>query len=34
MAIYGVQNIDGRVGIWGEFLRGRTLAQIIKTTDR
>jgi Tol biopolymer transport system component len=31
MAIYGVRNIDARVGIWGEFLRGRTLAQIIKT---
>jgi serine/threonine protein kinase len=29
MAIYGAQAIDGQVGIWGEFLRGRTLAQIV-----
>ncbi len=29
MAVYGAATIDGTVGIWGEFLRGRTLAQII-----
>jgi len=29
MAIYGAQAIDGQVGIWGEYLRGRTLAQIV-----
>jgi serine/threonine-protein kinase len=29
MAIYGAQVIDGQVGIWGEFLRGRTLAQLV-----
>ncbi len=29
MAVYGAQEADGEVGIWGEFLRGRTLAQIV-----
>lgn len=27
MAVYGAQRHDGVVGIWGEFLRGRTLAE-------
>jgi serine/threonine protein kinase/tetratricopeptide (TPR) repeat protein len=30
MAVYGAQHIDGRVGIWGELLRGRTLADIVR----
>jgi serine/threonine protein kinase len=30
MAVYGAQEIDGRIGIWGEFLRGRTLSQIVR----
>ncbi|HEU4891706.1 MAG TPA: protein kinase [Vicinamibacterales bacterium] len=29
MAVYGAQQIGGRIGIWGEFLRGRTLAQMV-----
>jgi len=29
MAVYGAQEVDGRVGIWGEFLSGRTLAAIV-----
>jgi serine/threonine-protein kinase len=29
MAVYGAQEIDGEVGIWGEFLHGRTLARIV-----
>ena len=28
MAIYGAQEVDGQVGIWGEFLHGRTLARM------
>lgn len=30
MAIYGFREIDGQIGIWGEFLRGRTLAEIVQ----
>ncbi len=30
MAVYGAQSFEGRVGIWGEFLRGRTLADIVE----
>lgn len=30
MAVYGAQSLDGRVGIWGEFLHGRTLADIVE----
>lgn len=30
MAIYGAAEIGGRVGIWGELLRGRTLATIVR----
>lgn len=30
MAVYGAQQVDGRVGIWGEFVSGRTLAAIVK----
>jgi serine/threonine-protein kinase len=29
MAIYGALQIDGQVGIWGELLRGRTLARMV-----
>ena len=29
MIVHGAQEIDGRVGIWGEFLRGRTLAKMV-----
>jgi eukaryotic-like serine/threonine-protein kinase len=29
MAVYGAQEIDGQVGIWGEFLNGHTLADIV-----
>jgi len=29
MAIYGALAIDGQVGIWGELLKGRTLANIV-----
>ena len=29
MAIYGAQEVDGQVGIWGEFLHGRTLARMV-----
>jgi serine/threonine protein kinase/Tol biopolymer transport system component len=31
MAVYGAQEIDGQVGIWGELLRGRTLAEIVRS---
>ena len=31
MAIHGALQSDGRVGFWGEFLRGRTLAKIVET---
>lgn len=30
VAVYGAQEIAGRVGIWGELLHGRTLADIIE----
>ncbi|MDP2389065.1 MAG: serine/threonine-protein kinase, partial [Acidobacteriota bacterium] len=30
MAIYGAAEFAGRVGIWGELLRGRTLATIVR----
>jgi serine/threonine protein kinase len=30
MVVHGASCIDGRVGIWGEFLRGRTLADIVQ----
>jgi serine/threonine protein kinase/Tol biopolymer transport system component len=30
MAVYGARAVDGKVGIWSEFLRGRTLAQIVR----
>jgi serine/threonine protein kinase/Tol biopolymer transport system component len=29
MAVYGAQQLDAQVGIWGEFLRGRTLASMV-----
>jgi serine/threonine protein kinase len=29
MTVHGAQEIDGKVGIWGEFLRGRTLANMV-----
>jgi serine/threonine protein kinase len=29
MAIYGAAATDGRIGIWGELLRGRTLATMV-----
>lgn len=29
MAVHGAREIDGQVGIWGEFLHGRTLADIV-----
>lgn len=31
MAIYGAAEVDGQIGIWGEFLRGRTLASMVET---
>ena len=31
LAVYGAQEIEGVVGIWGEFLDGRTLAEIVTT---
>lgn len=31
MAVYGAQQIEGQVGIWGEFLKGRTLADVVLT---
>ena len=30
VAVYGAQQIEGRVGIWGELLRGHTLHEIIE----
>ncbi|PYQ02712.1 MAG: hypothetical protein DMF82_15300 [Acidobacteria bacterium] len=30
MTVYGAQEIDGQVGIWGEFLKGRTFADIVR----
>ncbi len=30
VAVYGAQEADGSVGIWCEFLRGRTLAELIR----
>lgn len=30
MAVYGAREEDGQVGLWGEFLRGRTLADIVE----
>lgn len=30
VAVFGAQQLDGRVGIWGELLHGRTLDQIIE----
>jgi serine/threonine protein kinase len=30
MAVYGALETDGRIGIWGELLRGRTLAEIVR----
>ena len=30
VAVYGAQQLEGRVGIWGELLRGRTLHEIIE----
>lgn len=32
VSVYGAARIDGQVGLWMEFLRGRTLAQAV-TTD-
>jgi serine/threonine protein kinase len=29
MAVYGAREVEGQIGIWSEFLRGRTLAQIV-----
>jgi eukaryotic-like serine/threonine-protein kinase len=29
MAVYGAREVDGQIGIWSEFLQGRTLAQIV-----
>jgi eukaryotic-like serine/threonine-protein kinase len=29
MAVYGAATVDGQVGIWGELLTGRTLAEIV-----
>lgn len=31
MAVYGAQQFEDGVGIWGEFLDGRTLAEIVST---
>ena len=30
MAVYGAQTVDDQVGIWGELLDGKTLAQIVQ----
>jgi len=31
VSVYGAQQLGGRVGIWGELLNGRTLAQIVES---
>ncbi|HTU45980.1 MAG TPA: protein kinase [Bryobacteraceae bacterium] len=31
VSVYGVADRDGAIGIWMEYLRGQTLAQIVKT---
>jgi serine/threonine-protein kinase len=30
LTVYGAEYVDGRVGVWTEFLHGRTLAQVVK----
>jgi eukaryotic-like serine/threonine-protein kinase len=30
MSVYGALEVEGEVGIWGEFLHGRTLAEIVR----
>ena len=32
--VYGADRIRGRVGLWMEFVKGRTLAEILRTEDR
>jgi len=34
VTVYGAERIDGRVGIWTEFIRGRTLAYLMKEHGR
>ena len=34
VAVYGAERIDGRVGIWTEFVRGRTLEQLVRERGR
>src|SRR5438094_7121773 len=31
VTVYGTDQIDGRVGIWMEFVNGRTLGSLLKT---
>jgi Tol biopolymer transport system component len=30
MSVYGALEVEGEIGIWGEFLHGRTLAEIVR----
>lgn len=34
VTVYGAERVDGRVGIWTEFIRGRTLAYLMKEHGR
>ena len=34
ITVHGALEINGEVGIWMDFVRGKTLAQIIRTTAR
>jgi eukaryotic-like serine/threonine-protein kinase len=31
VTVYGAESIDGRVGVWMEFIRGRTLEDLLKS---
>ena len=33
MTIHGAEQIDGRAGLWMEFIRGRTLAEMLEQGD-
>ena len=32
--VYGAERIDGQVGVWMEFVQGKTLEQEVRSTDR
>ena len=34
ITVYGAERIDGSVGIWTEFIRGRTLSQLVREAGR